>query len=102
MRPKIELGICMRSCASAPVHEKSASAPWITKFVKETVDDALNLLGHGQARYVLMLHSPTLIAFPESAWPGAFGPAGQSPRATPGAATLGYPVSCWHQGLLAD
>ena len=34
------------------VHDESSTcAPWLQKFVKETVDDALSLLGHGQARY---------------------------------------------------
>ena len=41
--------------ANAPVHHESSasSAPWLTKFVKETVDDALSLLGHGQARFTI-------------------------------------------------
>ena len=56
-----------------------SAAPWLDKFVKETVDDALSLLGHGQALPSNCPHtSSSIIALPGSL-PGAIGPARQGP-----------------------
>ena len=56
-----------------------SAAPGLDKFVKETVDDALSLLGHGQALPSNRPHtSSSIIALPGSL-PGAIGPARQGP-----------------------